>query len=113
LHHWEHLEWLHHRLVWQLLGIWQQGATEGSAYGPGHPWGRAPFHPGPLFLPSIQAATVPYPSGWLMTSFLVIHTDLSQLTHTPAHQLCTGTLCIQPSYRYSLFIYYSFYYYVL
>ena len=49
LHHWEHPDWLHHRLVWQLLGIWPQGATEGSAYGPVHHWGRAPCHPGPLY----------------------------------------------------------------
>ena len=26
----EHLDWLHHLLVWQLLGIRPQGATEGS-----------------------------------------------------------------------------------
>jgi hypothetical protein len=31
LHHREHLEWLHHRLVWKLLGIRSQGATEGRA----------------------------------------------------------------------------------
>jgi hypothetical protein len=36
-------------LVWHLLGFQQQGATEGSAYGPVHHWGRAPCHPGPLY----------------------------------------------------------------
>jgi hypothetical protein len=30
LHHLEHLDWLHHHLVWQLLGNRPQGATEGS-----------------------------------------------------------------------------------
>ena len=39
LHHWEHLDWLHHHLVWQLLG---KLLTEGSAYGPVHRWGWAP-----------------------------------------------------------------------
>ena len=47
LHHREH--WLHHRLVWQLLGLRPQGATEGSVYGPVHHWGQAPCHPGPLY----------------------------------------------------------------
>jgi hypothetical protein len=30
LHHWEYPDWLHHHLVWQLLGIRPQDATEGS-----------------------------------------------------------------------------------
>ena len=34
LHHREQLDWLHHRLVWQLLGIRPQGTTEGIAYSP-------------------------------------------------------------------------------
>jgi hypothetical protein len=33
-------------LVCQLLGIWLQGTTEGSTYGPVHHWGRASCHPG-------------------------------------------------------------------
>ena len=36
--------WLHHCLVWQLLGT-----TEGSAYGPVHHWGQASCNPGPLY----------------------------------------------------------------
>ena len=39
LHHQEHPDWLHHCLVWQLLGLRPQGTTEGSAYGPVHYWG--------------------------------------------------------------------------
>ena len=42
-------DWLHHRLVWQLLGLYPQGATEGSAYGPVHHWGQASCHPGPIY----------------------------------------------------------------
>ena len=49
LHHWENLDWLHHCLVRQLLGIWPEDATEGSAYGPVHHWGQASCHPGPLY----------------------------------------------------------------
>jgi hypothetical protein len=49
LYYWEHLDWLHHRLIRQQLGIWPQGATEGSAYDPVHLWGRAPCHPGPPY----------------------------------------------------------------
>jgi hypothetical protein len=49
LHHWEHTDWLHHRLVWQMLGLWPQGATEGSAYRPVNHWGQASCHPGPLY----------------------------------------------------------------
>jgi hypothetical protein len=49
LHHREHLDWLHQRLVWKLLGIRPQGVTEGSAYGQVHHWGRVPCHPGPLY----------------------------------------------------------------
>ena len=37
-----------HCLIWQLLRIWSQGATEGSVYGSVNCWGRAPCHPGPL-----------------------------------------------------------------
>ena len=33
LHHREHPDWLHHCLVWQLLGLRPQGTTEGSVYG--------------------------------------------------------------------------------
>jgi hypothetical protein len=33
LHHCEHLEWLHHRLVWQLLKIQPQST---AVYGPVH-----------------------------------------------------------------------------
>jgi hypothetical protein len=47
--HPEHLDWLHHRLVWQLLGIRPQGATEGSAYDPVHHCGRAPCISGALY----------------------------------------------------------------
>jgi hypothetical protein len=39
----------HHCLVWQMLCIRLQGATEGSAYGPVHHWGQASSHPGPLY----------------------------------------------------------------
>ena len=50
LHHWVHLDWLHHHLVWQLLGIQPQGATEGSAHSlVVHHWARAPCHLGPLY----------------------------------------------------------------
>ncbi|KAM9420540.1 meiosis-specific protein MEI4-like isoform 3-T3 [Salvelinus alpinus] len=49
LHHREHPDWLHHCLVWQLLGLRPQGTTEGSAYGPVHHWGQASCHPGPLY----------------------------------------------------------------
>ena len=42
------IEWLHHCLVWQLLGLRPQGITEGSVYGPVHHWGQASCHPGPL-----------------------------------------------------------------
>uniref|UniRef100_A0A674B018 Kit ligand n=1 Tax=Salmo trutta TaxID=8032 RepID=A0A674B018_SALTR len=42
-------DWLHHCLVWQLLGLRPQGTTESSAYGPVHHWGQAPCHPGPLY----------------------------------------------------------------
>jgi hypothetical protein len=49
LHHWEHLDWLHHRLVWQLLGIQPQGTRKGHAYSLVHHWGLAPcYPPGPL-----------------------------------------------------------------
>jgi hypothetical protein len=46
---WEHLDWLHHHLVWQLLGIRPQSTTKCGAYGPVHHWGWAPCHPGPLY----------------------------------------------------------------
>jgi hypothetical protein len=36
-------------LVWKLLVIRPQGATEGSAYGPVHHWVRALCHSGPLY----------------------------------------------------------------
>ena len=49
LHHREHLEWLHHSLVWQLLGLRLQGTTGGSAYSPVHHRGQASCHPGPLY----------------------------------------------------------------
>ena len=41
-----HPDWLHHYLVWQLIGLRQQGTTEGSAYGAVHHWGSK--------LPAIQ-----------------------------------------------------------
>ena len=44
-----HPAWLHHCIVWQLLGLRSQGTTEGSAYGPVHHWGQASCHPGPLY----------------------------------------------------------------
>ena len=44
----KHRDWLHHCLVWQLLGLRPQGTTEGSAYGPVHHWDLAACHPGPL-----------------------------------------------------------------
>ena len=46
LQHQEHPDWLHHCLVWQLLGLRPQGNTEGSAYGQVHHWGQASCHPG-------------------------------------------------------------------
>jgi hypothetical protein len=49
LHHREHPDWLHHCLLWLLLGIRPQGTTKGSAYGPVHHWGQASCHPGPLY----------------------------------------------------------------
>jgi hypothetical protein len=49
LHHREHPDWLHHCLIWQLLGLQPQGTTEGIAYGPVHHWGQASCHPGPLY----------------------------------------------------------------
>ena len=49
LHHREHPDRLHHRLVRQLLGLWPQRTTEGSAYGPVHHWVLATCHPGPLY----------------------------------------------------------------
>jgi hypothetical protein len=48
LPHWEHLGWLHHRLVWQLKGTRRQDATEDVEYGPVHHWGWAPCHQWPL-----------------------------------------------------------------
>ena len=44
LHHREH-----YRLVWQLLGIRPQGATEGIAYVPVHHLGQASCHTVPLY----------------------------------------------------------------
>ena len=41
-------DWLHHRLVWQLLGIRPLSATECIAYGPVHHWGQASCRPGPI-----------------------------------------------------------------
>ena len=49
LHHREHHDWLHHCLVWQLLGLLPQGTTECSAHGPVHHWGQASCLPGPLY----------------------------------------------------------------
>jgi hypothetical protein len=42
-------DWLHHCLVWQLLGIRPQGATEGSVYGPIHHRGQAYCQPRPIY----------------------------------------------------------------
>ena len=42
----EYPDWLHHCLVWQLLGLRPQGTT---ANGPAHHWGQASCHPGPLY----------------------------------------------------------------
>ena len=42
--------WLHHCLVWQLLGLRPQVTTEGSANNPVHHWGEAPCHPGYLHI---------------------------------------------------------------
>jgi hypothetical protein len=44
----EHLDWLQHRLVWQMHNPRPQITAEGSADSPVHYWGRAPCHPGPL-----------------------------------------------------------------
>ena len=41
--------WLHHCLVWQLLGLRPQDTIEGSAHSPVHHWGHASCHPGPLY----------------------------------------------------------------
>jgi hypothetical protein len=49
LHHRELPDWLHHCLVWQLLGLRQEGTTEGSANGPVHHWGQASCHPESLY----------------------------------------------------------------
>ena len=43
------IKWLHHCLVWELLGLRPQGTTDGSANGPVHHWGQAFCHPGPLY----------------------------------------------------------------
>ena len=48
LHYREHPDWLHHCLVWQLLGHRPQGTTEDSANCSVHHWGQASCHPGPL-----------------------------------------------------------------
>jgi hypothetical protein len=39
--------WLHHCLVWQLLGLHPQGTTKGNANCPVHHWYKASCHPGP------------------------------------------------------------------
>jgi hypothetical protein len=60
LHHWEHLDWLHHRLVWQLLGIWLDGATEGGTNCTVHHWGWPPCHLGLLFQAVSEEVQVNY-----------------------------------------------------
>jgi hypothetical protein len=60
-------------LVWQLFGIQPQGTTEGSAYCTVHCWGRAPWHPGPVY----QAVSEEGP----------------KMCQTPANQVIDCSLC--------------------
>ena len=98
LHYREHPDWLHHCLVWQLLGLQAQGTTEGRVYGLGHHWGQASCHLGPLHPQSslYAAATLCLLSmhSHINSTYMYILSKLSHLTCAPLHI----------DYRYPLYI---------
>jgi hypothetical protein len=87
LHHLEHPDGLHHCLVWQLLALWSQGTTEGSAYGPVHHRGKASCHPWPLY----QAVSEEGPKNCQTPATLVIDSSLCYRTAS-----CTGATSLGP-----------------
>jgi hypothetical protein len=90
LQHWEHLDWLHHCLVWPLLGIRPQGASEGSAYVPVHHWGWAPCH---TFCRCSQVQWNAYVSCF---NSAVIPNNTKQYTQIPKTKKYQNQQCLSP-----------------